>query len=323
MSLQLKAEENPILIKSNQREFAIDIKTSVAHWGSGNSETNLFLGMLISNTYQESSYSRIDEKGNKMNFGYSGDTCVYYNIKLGSQMEAGKSVHLLHQYQLSVYDIYTDFDLIDTIYPYNPVGYNSFKYTKSKKPYIDVENQEMILVADSIWNKSEDALDYAENCYNYVVENFTYQNPLTGFHPLSKILKNKGADCGNLSSVFITLLRIKKVPARHLMGFRPDGTLHVWADFYLENYGWIPVDVTYQIERPYDDFFGNIKFQQNGFIINRGISNIVVYDDKVRKINGLQTYSCDINYSKTNKAKVYIDRKIKCVNLNHSASIGY
>lgn len=316
-----QAEENSILIKTNERHFQIAIQTSVSHWGSGHSETNLFLGFIGSNSYQQSYNIRIDSLGKKIAFGFSGDSCIYYNFPLGLNSVVGKKIELLNQYTVSVHDITTNFDLIDTIYPYDTQSLNVINYTKSRLPFIDIENKQLLAISDSIWNESKDVLNYAKNCYLFVAEHFTYLDPLTGFHSLEDVLKNKGADCGNLSSVFITLLRIKKIPARHLMGFRPDGTLHVWSDFYLEKYGWIPVDVTYKNAYPKNDYFGNIKFEESGFIVNRDISNVVVFGDEVGKINGLQTYSYEVKYSKEDKAKVYIDRKIICHEIRGQALI--
>jgi hypothetical protein len=59
--------------------------------------------------------------------------------------------------------------------------------------------------------------------------------------PTSEILKNNGGSCGGLSTVLLSLLRCKNVPARHVIAWS-----HAWGEFYLENYGWIPVDPTFK-----------------------------------------------------------------------------
>ena len=43
----------------------------------------------------------------------------------------------------------------------------------------------------------------------------------------------------------------------------------MWAEFYLENYGWIPVDVTYKNLNPTGDFFG--KYDGNGIVVTREV----------------------------------------------------
>jgi len=55
------------------------------------------------------------------------------------------------------------------------------------------------------------------------------------------------------------LCRAVGIPARIQAGFsfhRPSETLedgHMWAEYYLENYGWIPVDVTWRLFDAIDD----------------------------------------------------------------------
>jgi hypothetical protein len=58
---------------------------------------------------------------------------------------------------------------------------------------------------------------------------------------------HKYGDCGAQSMYFSALCRAVGVPARTTGGFqtftgRPAG--HFWAEFYLPNYGWVPVDPT-------------------------------------------------------------------------------
>ena len=301
-----------ILIKLNPQTYQIIIQTTVEHWGIGNSEIDLFLARLSSNEYQQCKLSKIDDRGKIIHLGNAGDSCIYYDLALGRKLEQRKKVMLQNEYILQVADIYLDIDAIDTIYPYDHTDPNYYNYIGSDYPFIDVEQEQLIIISQSLWESSSSILDYAEKCYLYVAKTFQYGYPLSGFKSLAFTLKNKTGDCGNLSSVFITLLRMQNIPARHLMSFRPDGSLHVWADFYMSNYGWIPVDVTYKHEYPEGDFFGNIKFENSGFIVQRGIGHEVSALENPMRISGLQTYSYQVSYTKEEKAKVYIDRKVSC-----------
>ena len=57
------------------------------------------------------------------------------------------------------------------------------------------------------------------------------------------------ADCGQQTLLLITLLRMNGIPARWQSGMvYSDGdywNLHDWGLFYLEPYGWLPMDVTF------------------------------------------------------------------------------
>jgi hypothetical protein len=303
---------NDILIKTNLRSYKINVQTIVEHWGMGNSKTDLFLAYLNSNEYQKCDQIITDDRAKIIHLGSAGDSCIYYDLALGRKLELGKKVILENEFILEVADVTTDFEAISTIFPYDQSDPNYENYTGSNYPFINVEQKQLFTVSQSIWQNSTGILDYAEKCYLYVAKSFEYGLPLSGFKSLEFTLENKMGDCGNLSSVFITLLRMQNIPARHIMGFRPDGSLHVWADFYMANYGWIPVDITYKQDDPEGNYFGNIEFEKSGFIVQRGIGHEISALENPMRIPGLQTYTYQVSYTKEQKAKVYIDRKVTC-----------
>jgi hypothetical protein len=56
-----------------------------------------------------------------------------------------------------------------------------------------------------------------------------------------------------------------------LVGIRTDGSEHVWTDFYLEKYGWIPVDATYKNSNKNGDFFGRVSVKDVPVILSFGV----------------------------------------------------
>lgn len=311
LSCSLFGRTHDLIIKSNQRTYEVSVQTKIEHWGMGTSQTDLFLAYLSSNEYQECQEATIDSLGELTNFG-AGEQCIYYNVPLGRNKKFGKRAVFNNLFVLETYDISTDFSLLNEVPEYDVEDPTYQQYTGSNFPFINVENQELNSVSEILWNQSEDIVEYARNCYLYVASYFEFADPESGFKSLDYTLFHKKGDCGNLSSVFISLLRIKGIPARHLMGFRPDGSLHVWADFYVQDHGWIPVDVTYKCDYPQGDYFGKIKFEHNGFIVQRGIGHEVSVLESRKRITGLQTYTYQVSYSKRHHAKVYIDRKVRC-----------
>lgn len=293
---------------TNERTFSVEVNTTVSYRGIGTVAVDLFLGILHSNEYQKVESANFQLEFEKQKFGSAGDSCVYYAIELGQNTRKWHKKLVQQSYSVKVHDVKANFDLIDSIYPYNKETESYNYFTASNLPFIDVENTLLLRVADSIWKESEHVLDYARKCYEYVPINYKYLDPISGFHTLDNILAKGGGDCGNLSSIFITLLRMKGIPARHLVGFRPDETLHVWADFYLENYGWVPVDVNYKQSDPSGDYFGNILFENNGFIIHRGIASVAYRKKGAVRIPSLQTYSYSETYSIENSRDVVIRR---------------
>jgi len=79
-------------------------------------------------------------------------------------------------------------------------------------------------------------------------------------------LEKRLGDCSEYSYLFVALCRAAGIPARIQAGFAfhsenevlEDG--HMWAEYYLENYGWVPVDVTWRLFDVIDDrHFGSIQ----------------------------------------------------------------
>jgi transglutaminase-like putative cysteine protease len=65
------------------------------------------------------------------------------------------------------------------------------------------------------------------------------------------VLDNGHGDCGQVSLLFITLCRIKGIPAHFESGFmmHPEGlwNMHDWAEVYFEGIGWVPADQSFGI----------------------------------------------------------------------------
>ena len=159
-------------------------------------------------------------------------------------------------------------------------------YLDSDGKYINLKNKTIRSLGDSLWNVSKDTIDYARRCYEYVATHFKYIK-VGNWRTLSEIIKKGGGECGDFSTVFITLMRYKGIPARHNIGVKTDGSYHVWADFYHTDYGWIPVDVTYKNSNPKGDFFG--VYRGGLIILSQGFTTFSRPDLNIRNYP-LQTF---------------------------------
>lgn len=93
----------------------------------------------------------------------------------------------------------------------------------------------------------------AKKVYNYVVSNVDYSlMPHITLDILKKaeslyVHEHKYGDCGAQSMYFVSLCRALGIPARTTGGWQlcpGKESPHFWAEFYLPNYGWIPVDTS-------------------------------------------------------------------------------
>ncbi|MGL4943575.1 MAG: transglutaminase-like domain-containing protein [Thermoguttaceae bacterium] len=148
-------------------------------------------------------------------------------------------------FDVTLYNIDTDWSRIENV---DANDKTLTELTHRVGDLIDPTEPRIVEIAKRLRSESRDRLSFARNAYAYVADNFKYLNPNTGIHPLAKILDDGGADCGNLSSIWISILRSESIPARHVVCRRPDGSCHVWAEFWLGGH-WIPADVTADLGR--------------------------------------------------------------------------
>lgn len=125
------------------------------------------------------------------------------------------------------------------------------KYTRS---YGNTEiTPEITAMAEEIAGEETNPYLIAKKIYDYIVENVTYSFvPECTYWPRGKpvsvyVHENECGDCGGQSIYFSALCRSQGIPARATGGwqlFTGEFQTHFWAEFYLPNYGWVPVDTS-------------------------------------------------------------------------------
>ena len=190
-------------------------------------------------------------------------------------------------FNTKVYNVTVDFQKIVDIPDYDSGSEECQKYLgKDNNGLIDPTHNKIISTANTLWEQSGgDIIDYARNCFLWTSANMNYGNANTGIHPINSLMETMTGDCGNYSSVFISLLRAKGIPARHIVMVH--GKLdeyHVRAEFYVPAYGWIPADPTWGGEH-----FG--KFAGDYIVMTQGINNTIRdYRGGEYIVDLLQTY---------------------------------
>ncbi len=125
------------------------------------------------------------------------------------------------------------------------------EFTKSEGDiYFDQRFEQL---ARSIVGDETNPYLQARKIYYYVVENIPYSFMAHASIDASGVpesvysFEHGFGDCGTQSIIFSALCRSIGIPARTPGGFQIfAGSLgtHFWAEFYLPNYGWIPVDTS-------------------------------------------------------------------------------
>ncbi len=238
--------------------------------------------------------------------------CTYALLNLGPEScpKVGESRTYSITYDVKLWDLSVDFTRITEILPYDRESELYRTYTRNDPPILDLENKDLLAVSDDLWLRSRPSvLDYARAAYEHVARTFRYQNPGTGWHSTEAVLKQGGGDCGQFSSLFITLLRMKGIPARHNVGVIPSNSPHAWSEFYLEKWGWIPVDVTLKNSDPGGDYFGQLRRRTHGVITHKDLGLTLLLGDNTVQIPSIQSGGC-WHWEETGKGTVQAKCKV-------------
>ena len=129
----------------------------------------------------------------------------------------------------------------------------------------------------------QDPLAKARAIYNYVIATMRYDKSGTGWGNGDAIwaCTAKRGNCTDFHSLFIGMMRAAGIPARFEIGFplptdQHEGNVpgyHCWAEFYVEPYGWIPVDASeaWKHREKKDYFFGAHDDNRVQFTLGRDI----------------------------------------------------
>lgn len=186
---------------------------------------------------------------------------------------------------------------------------------------INKENSEIEKFARSVVGKETNPYSSAKLIYDYMIQNFELSEELRKPElPVSDLITQKKGDAYDFSIVYATALRILGIPCYAMSGILVDSALHTtnhwWCEFYIENFGWIPVDLAlgkgmpYKAFRPVENsaefYFGNLDGQHIAF--SRGWNEIkqsisqnskIVYRPKTYALQSIWEESSEgnVNYS--------------------------
>jgi transglutaminase-like putative cysteine protease len=111
-------------------------------------------------------------------------------------------------------------------------------------------------------------IEKAKDIYDYVFHTMRYDKTGTGWGHGNTLwaCDSKHGNCTDFHSVFISMARSQKIPARFQIGFPLPADkssaeipgYHCWAEFYIDSIGWIPVDISeaWKHQEKHDYFFG-------------------------------------------------------------------
>lgn len=131
-----------------------------------------------------------------------------------------------------------------------------FEYTPEIAKYLNPSNkiqanhQNITNLANLIIENETDVLSIAKMVANWTNSNLSFDEELAKQiskgesntqDALTTLNRRKGT-CSEFSNLFIALMRNIGIPARYIRGKMFEYSYHAWAEIYLYNIGWIPID---------------------------------------------------------------------------------
>lgn len=146
-----------------------------------------------------------------------------------------------------------------------------------------VVNEQVQALARTITANSATTLQKARAIYQYVIDHMKYDKQIPGWGKgdTLRACQVGAGNCTDFHSLFISLARASGIPARFSMGVsipeKPEGEIagyHCWAEFYLPDAGWVPVDISeaWKNRSLEDYFFGTYDPNRLMLSLGRDIS---------------------------------------------------
>lgn len=143
-----------------------------------------------------------------------------------------------------------------------------------------LKNEDIVSLSRSIVGKTTNPYTKAHLIYNYMVKNFRILTDLRSPDAsVADMLETKQGDSYDFTMLYNALLLSSKVLVRPCAGILVNSDSssrpHWWSEFYIESFGWVPVDVALGAGLPFECFkkeadikefyFGNLDAQHITF----------------------------------------------------------
>jgi len=137
--------------------------------------------------------------------------------------------------------------------PYDKNTYLYREFTASDN-MIQSNSEEIVEQANKIIGSETNPYKQAKSIHQWMASNISSE---PGPRDAVSVLRNRHCQCGGRAFLFVALCRAVGIPARPIAGIHSPGSYdlksgnwypdksmgyHIWAEFYIPEYGWIQVD---------------------------------------------------------------------------------
>lgn len=209
----------------------------------------------------------------------SGDRSMHSTIFFEKPVVEGENTHFDYEGEFITKGQYFSPEYItENLKPYDKDSELYKRYTAIEPPHVIFAED----LAHSIVGDETNPWKQSEMVYDYIIHRY----PWAGAREYSTItcipeyvIREGHGDCGQVSLLYISLMRSLGVPARWESGWMlhpNEKNLHDWAEVYFEGVGWVPVDVSFGRYTRSDDKrivnFYSTGMDAHRFSANHGVS---------------------------------------------------
>lgn len=258
MLSNLAYANNSNYILQNINSYTLSKTYTIKNTGNSNAtdiELIIFDGTQNYLTYQKDLEIEYKPKPGQINKDKFGNKILEYKLDI---LPPGQSREFTVIRKASASDI--EFNIDELNVQNNITDISKFQIYLQPERKIESKETEIISKAKQLTQGLTDDYSKAKAIFEFVNSYMTYDE--------SEAYRNKGAMsalksgrgvCEDYATLFAALCRASGIPARVIDGYRFEQDFesmdigewkniesygHGWAEFYLEDYGWIPVEVT-------------------------------------------------------------------------------
>lgn len=206
----------------------------------------ILVGQLDFTKYANDEYIKITPKPDQINYDDFGNMYIYYSA-VG--MRPKEKLDITIERKMKISSFATDEPVLA-----RSNGSVTEENKKYVKPQLKIESDKKEII-----NKANELTQDLTTDYRKAAAIFEYVNTKMSYDT-SETYANKGAAaalsssrgvCEEFATLFVALCRAEEIPSRVVAGYKVEKsngkeTLidHTWAEIYLDDYGWLPVEPT-------------------------------------------------------------------------------
>ncbi len=184
---------------------------------------------------------------------------------------SGESAQFILKFSFTAYETVTNIDPA-SVESYDTADPLYDLYTRSEQ-FIEAADQQIIATANQVAGEETNPYLVARKFYDYIIDTVQYERLGKGLFGAKECLTTGKGECSDYAALFVALCRAHGIPARPVVGYWAVSGIantHAWAEFYLEPFGWIPVDPNIgQVEPANREYYFD-NMDNNRVILNKG-----------------------------------------------------